>query len=138
MNEKCDRCGKTMLQADYDAEHATIHIGTVGTDPERGAFFGDAYYLLCPDCLIEWREKLGKGCRKPIGGVSSCRRYVRREESNYSKLFGTPEQAARTLNKLLPDSMHCEYCMFQDYCKDGYCLIGDCDALLEWLSGDAE
>lgn len=36
MNEKCDRCGKTMLQADYDAEHATIHVGTNGT-PERAA-----------------------------------------------------------------------------------------------------
>lgn len=59
MNEKCDRCGKAMKQADYDAEHATIHVGTNGNDPELGAFFGDSWYLLCHDCLIEWREKFG-------------------------------------------------------------------------------
>ena len=59
MNEKCDRCGKAMKRADYDAEHATIHIGTSGVHPELGAFFGDAFYLLCHDCLVEWREKFG-------------------------------------------------------------------------------
>lgn len=56
-------------------------------------------------------------------------------ESNYEKLFGTPERAARTLQ---PDSMRCEYCLLRDYCKDEICLIGDYDALLEWLRGDAE
>lgn len=67
-------------------------------------------------------------------------RQLEQAGTRYAELFGTPEQTARTLNKLLPDSMHCEYCMFQDYCKDGdgYCLIGDYDALLEWLRGDEQ
>lgn len=56
-------------------------------------------------------------------------------ESNYEKLFGTPERAARTLQ---PDSMSCKYCLLRDYCKDGICLIDDYDALLEWLRGESD
>lgn len=60
MNEKCARCGKEMLQADYDAEHATIHVGTSGMHPNFGVFFGDAWYLLCHDCLLEWQGQFSK------------------------------------------------------------------------------
>lgn len=73
---------------------------------------------ICDTC------SLSKECRKPIGGVDSCRRYVRREESNYSRLFGTPERAARMLVDIS------ERLNF-----DG--IGGDYDALLEWLRGDA-
>ena len=82
---------------------------------------------ICDTC------SLSKGCRKPIGGVDSCRRYVRAKESNYQRLFGTPERAAQLI------SDNCEYL---DYC--GHCLIraANCDGkyltVLEWLRGDAE
>ena len=53
--------------------------------------------------------------------------------TNYEKLFGTPEMAARTLQ---PDSMSCKYCLLRDYCKDGICFIDDYDVLLEWLESE--
>lgn len=73
---------------------------------------------ICDTC------SLSKECRKPIGGVDSCRRYIKRKESNYKKLFGTPERAARTLADIS------ERLNF-----DG--IGGDYDALLGWLKGDA-
>lgn len=75
-----------------------------------------------------------KPCPAEGEGLRTCDFYIR-VESNYGKLFGTPERAARTLQ---PDSMHCEYCLLREHCKDGICLIGDYDALLEWLRGDAQ
>ena len=45
-------------------------------------------------------------------------------ESNYAKLFGTPERAARTLVDISERAN-----------LDG--IGGDYDALLEWLRGDA-
>ena len=57
MSERCDHCGKLMEDTDRDAEHATIHVGVCGKDPKLGMFFGDSWYLLCHDCLKEWREK---------------------------------------------------------------------------------
>lgn len=60
MGEQCDHCGKLMKDTDYNAEHATIHVGTSGKHPELGVFFGDSYYLLCHDCLKEWREKFAE------------------------------------------------------------------------------
>ena len=47
-------------------------------------------------------------------------------ESNYTRLFGTPERAARTLHEL------CGGC-----CGLPEQVRGDHDALLEWLRGDA-
>ena len=47
-------------------------------------------------------------------------------ESNYTRLFGTPERAARTLHEL------CGGC-----CGLPEQVRGDHDALLEWLEGDA-
>lgn len=92
---------------------------------------------ICDTC------SLSKGCRKPIGGVDSCRRYVRAEESNYQRLFGTPEKAARTLEcschllyGLKVDGfVACVGCPVYDEDAD----VDDCcyDALLEWLKGDA-
>lgn len=85
---------------------------------------------ICDTC------SLSKGCRKPIGGVDSCRRYVRANESNYERLFGTPERAARTL----VDSCNDDY----DYGCGGCpvvrvnCKCGDYDALLEWLKQEVD
>ena len=60
--------------------------------------------------------------------------------SRYSELFGTPERAARTLMEFAP--LSCFRCALYDYdvCGDVLgedCLLGDYDALLEWLGGDA-
>ncbi len=83
---------------------------------------------ICDTC------SLSKGCRKPIGGVDSCRRYVMRKESNYEKLFGTPERAARTLSitaKCFKPVTACRDCMYKSYCNT-QC---DYNALLELLGG---
>ncbi len=57
-------------------------------------------------------------------------------ESNYEKLFGTPERAARTL---FESTSECRCCVIRDEC--GYdldkCVMYDRDALLEWLRDDA-
>lgn len=56
-------------------------------------------------------------------------------EVNYEKLFGTPERAARTLEK---GKTLCEWCDKQTCSTSGgECRIFDHDALLEWLSGDS-
>ena len=56
-------------------------------------------------------------------------------ESNYEKLFGTPERAARTLVGI------CESCEYGDCVTCGVPewmdYSHDYDALLEWLRGDA-
>ncbi len=85
---------------------------------------------ICDTC------KRSNNCRKPIGGVDSCKRYVRAKESNYERLFGTPERAARTIEKA------CFLCDGRVACDD--CVLGEMrgfnnteDALLEWLRGDA-
>lgn len=78
-------------------------------------------------------------CRRPMDGMDSCRLYVSGKESNYKKLFGTPERAARTLQYALD----CKDSRLEASC--GLCpLFGGCtdrdasdDALLEWLVGDA-
>lgn len=52
-------------------------------------------------------------------------------ESNYKRLFGTPELAAQTLANLFAN------------CNNGFCFAPESenatyDAILEWLRGDAE
>jgi len=64
---------------------------------------------------------------------SKCPRCGEGAMTNYEKLFGTPERAARTLQ---PDSMSCKYCLLRDFCKDGICLIDDYDELLECLESE--
>lgn len=66
-----------------------------------------------------------------------------RDESNYERLFGTPERAARTLGVYFIEDcsgVKCGDCPF--YGEGDYlnCIIArrNDDALLEWLRGDAE
>ena len=57
-------------------------------------------------------------------------------KSQWYELFGTPERAARTLEK---GKTLCEWCDKQACSTSGgECRIFDHDALLEWLRGDAE
>ena len=59
-------------------------------------------------------------------------------ETNYERLFGTPEKAARTLTHNVPST--CDECVLVDICEIGMpakCMVDDRDALLEWLRGDA-
>lgn len=88
---------------------------------------------ICDTC------SLSEECRKPIGGVDSCRRYVRAKESNYEKLFGSPKRAAKTLSIMqrceLGIIRNCDECEMHDACR---VRDGDYDALLGWLRGDAE
>ena len=85
---------------------------------------------ICDTC------SLSNGCRKPIGGVSLCSHYVRAKESNYERLFGTPERAARTLENGSP---LCDWCD-TNACekRGGECSLFDYDALLKWLKGGSD
>lgn len=57
-------------------------------------------------------------------------------ESRWHKLFGTPERAARTLEK---GKTLCAWCDKQTCSTSGgECRIYDYDELLEWLRGDVE
>lgn len=59
------------------------------------------------------------------------------DSSRYAKLFGTPERAARTIMRMCDGMERCDYCPCFD--QGGICPdTDDCDALLEWLRGDAE
>lgn len=62
------------------------------------------------------------------------------DNSRYAELFGTPERAARTLADLqtcsLGFDLECDECAVYSLCQSG--ARNDCDALLEWLRGDAE
>jgi len=62
------------------------------------------------------------------------------KESNYSKLFGTPERAARTLEEFELDQLN--WCHGTDACEkcpyefDRYgCCLPEGFSLLEWLKG---
>jgi hypothetical protein len=54
------------------------------------------------------------------------------DKSRWFQLFGTPEQAAKTLS---PDDMSCRWCLLHDHCKDE-CLIEEHGKLLEWLESE--
>lgn len=59
--------------------------------------------------------------------------------SNYEKLFGTPERAARRL-LMCRITTRCDECPMRDGCNistDADCDDGEA-ALLEWLRGGAE
>ena len=85
---------------------------------------------ICDTC------KRSNVCRKPIGGIESCRLYVSGKESNYSKLFGTPERAARTLEAIPCGNSPCSECPIFEPCLR--VASTEPNALLEWLRGDAE
>ena len=64
--------------------------------------------------------------------------------SNYEKLFGTPERAARTITRMqmATDLMGCCDADTCPAASDGCwqrdsCPMDEYDALLEWLRGDA-
>ena len=70
-------------------------------------------------------------CHARMDGMKSCGFYAG-GESNYERLFGTPEKAARTLAGIVT----------ADGCEDCALLDATCsrheDVWLEWLRGDAE
>ena len=74
-------------------------------------------------------------CSQSADGLKFCA-FHEGSESNYERLFGTPERATRTLFRFTPT---CRDCALRDECEGmDDCLLSDYDALLEWLSGDAE
>ena len=100
--------------------------------------WADNHYCICDECAH------GNCVVKPLyiaNGATSekaCKRYERKRESNWSKLFGTPERAARTLAKLMGKCKgmqhHCADCEFTDCCIQ---YVGPNSKLLEWLGGEA-
>ena len=74
--------------------------------------------------------------------VLDCTQHELKAESNYERLFGTPERAARTLEEFELDQLNwcrgTEYCESCPYEFDRYgCYLPDGFELLEWLRGDA-
>ena len=80
-------------------------------------------------------------CYMQHDGDESCPLYIKGEPSNYKKLFGTPERAAQTLEKLHVDLA--DWCGVFDDCHN--CMFGQVDgkrvtcwepenfSLVEWL-----
>ena len=94
---------------------------------------------ICDTCKRE--------CHAHTDGLKACDCHMG-GESRYSKLFGTPERAARTIAEYGKTIYACAECPL---CHDpigATCEInGECpwvdeesgyDALLEWLMGDSE
>lgn len=77
-----------------------------------------------------------------MDGMDSCRLYVSGKESNYEKLFGTPERAALTLATQCFGATWeaCDTCVFGECdgkLRNSGAYLTVYDTLLEWLSGDA-
>ena len=73
-------------------------------------------------------------CRVRMNGLKMCD--MRVTESNWERLFSTPERAARTLEAHMrkcrsADVTLCDSCVMVRSCEEE-------QALLEWLRGDAE
>lgn len=71
------------------------------------------------------------GCGQAMDNLKSCDMYE--HESNYDKLFSTPEKAARAIANA------CQYhgcfdCSYGCLADGAVCGCGDYDTLLEWLS----
>ena len=146
MSGRCDRCGRLLSFGDTCTVTEKHIAGSVGQA-----------YMLCKDCLaivdaaIRMAVNVAKGNRRwedddtlrdyhasQIAAEAE-RRLKAVGETNYERLFGTPEKAARTLTHNAPST--CDECVLVDICEIGMpvkCMIDDCDALLKWLRGDAE
>ena len=83
---------------------------------------------ICDTCKRE-------SCHMRFDGCKTCDVYDG-GESNYKRLFGTPERAARTLLDACDNcgQNECSGCQVYELTSGGDL---DYDALLEWLRGDA-
>ena len=86
---------------------------------------GEAMSGICDTCKR-------KDCYMEHDGDDSCPLYLKGKQSNYKRLFGTPERAARTLAGITCDDGGCEGCTLY-----GAECSYDSDVLLGWLVGDA-
>ena len=78
------------------------------------------------------------GCPWRSDMVFDCSHYTPKSETNYERLFGTPERTARMLTHNVPST--CDECVLIDICDIGMpatCMADDYDALLEWLRGES-
>ena len=71
--------------------------------------------------------------------VIDCTHHEPKSETNYERLFGTPERAAKTLSIMQRCELgiigNCDECEMHDACR---VRDGDYDALLGWLRGESE
>lgn len=88
----------------------------------------DVICALCETAGCPWRSDT----------VLGCSHYTPKSETNYERLFGTLERAAKTLSIMQRCELgiigNCDECEMHDACR---VRDGDYDALLEWLRGDA-
>lgn len=116
---------------------ATLGGGTLTAEQVRHTMRGrhcklrmilDVDGLSIPQVMFDW-QAIADELNAALGS-GEC-------ESRWHELFGTPERAARTLERILCEPGHCEDCML--WKSDGdTCNGGDYDELLEWLRGNGE
>lgn len=91
---------------------------------------------ICDTC------KRNQVCRKPMDDMNSCRLYVSGKESNYSRLFGTPEKTAEyfALRCFGSNGDICGYCPLFDDCDEVLRNSGSYPnvhgTILKWLESD--
>lgn len=72
-------------------------------------------------------------CHARTDELKTCDFYIG-GESNYTRLFGTPERVAKTLHR---GTLNCRECLIREQCaetpEDSKCMIMYYDTLLEWL-----
>ena len=134
--EDYESCGKVPEQAKRENGNERESYGEVCGD-DRFDLIGKAKAKLLEATNIEMRpdemaaiDSILFRCWQ-MGWLDK----LRDDDSRYSELFGTPERAARTMVDM------CEGGTFDDCggCPAALaeCKLGDYDALLEWLRGDA-
>lgn len=73
-------------------------------------------------------------CYMQHDGDDSCPLYIKGKPSNYKKLFGTPERAAKTLEAIPCGNSPCSECPIFEPCLKERTKS---NALLEWLRGES-
>lgn len=71
-------------------------------------------------------------CYMEHDGDNWCSLYLNGKPSNYKKLFGTPERAARTFMDICDKVPNCGVCQISETIEERC----NYDALLEWLRSD--
>jgi len=72
-------------------------------------------------------------CRLRMDGLKMCD--MRLSESNYERLFGTPERAAETLKSMCISMEECSHCPLYASGVD-FCEGGEGDGVAKWMESE--
>ena len=136
--------GERRIADELRKQFGSFRRVVIDVDGEKHEFGADSLIR-----LLEGYEGAGDRLQESYDQVpeqAKCENDSEREscESNYARLFGTPERAARTITRMqmATDLMGCcdaDTCpaAFDECWKLDACPMDDYDALLGWLRGDA-